>query len=209
MGKRGTRAARPNRPAKRGPAPALTTPDLVLLSLLAERPRHGYEINEVLDERNIRDWAGVSRPQVYYSLDKLLRNGLIELTPDAGTAQGPDRRVYETTREGVHQLSNALRTEQWTTDRSRPAFLTWLALSWQAPPGTFEQQVKRRRAFLESELVRARVTLKSVLLEVGHSYHEAVWMLKLMMASIETELRWLGRIETEAPRRRPARGSGQ
>jgi DNA-binding PadR family transcriptional regulator len=185
---------------------SLTTSDLVLLSLLAERPRHGYEINEVLDTRNIRDWAAVSRPHVYYALNKLLANGLITLTRDVGAAQGPDRRVYETTREGLRHLSQALCAETWATDRSRPAFLTWLALSWQAPPGTFSQQVNRRRRFLQSERARERATLKSVRREVGHPYHEAVWMLRLMIASIETELRWLEQIETEAPRRRAARG---
>ena len=46
----------------------LTTPDLVLLSLLAERPMHGYQANLELERREIRDWAGISRPQIYYSL---------------------------------------------------------------------------------------------------------------------------------------------
>ena len=49
----------------------LTTPDLVLLSLLAERPMHGYQANLELERRQVRDWAGISRPQVYYSLGKL------------------------------------------------------------------------------------------------------------------------------------------
>ena len=43
----------------------LTTPDLVLLSLLAERPMHGYQANLELERREVRDWAGISRPQVY------------------------------------------------------------------------------------------------------------------------------------------------
>ena len=55
----------------------LTTPDLVLLSLLAERPMHGYEANLELERRQVRDWAGISRPQVYYSLDKLAGLGLV------------------------------------------------------------------------------------------------------------------------------------
>jgi DNA-binding PadR family transcriptional regulator len=185
-------------------AATLTTADLVLLSLLAERPRHGYEINEVLDARNIRDWAAVSRPHVYYALNKLTANGLIKLRRDVGAAQGPDRRIYETTQDGMRQLSQSLTAKAWATNRSRPAFLTWLALSWQAPAGTFDQQVTRRRRFLLAERAREQATLKSVRREVGHPYHEAVWMLQLMIASIETELRWLKRIETEGPRRRPA-----
>ena len=46
----------------------LTTPDLVLLSLLAERPMHGYQANAELVRREIKDWAGISRPQVLYRL---------------------------------------------------------------------------------------------------------------------------------------------
>ena len=54
-----------------------TTPDLVILSLLAERGMHGYEVNLELERRCVRDWAGISRPQVYYSLEKLAAAGLI------------------------------------------------------------------------------------------------------------------------------------
>src|SRR5947208_2537600 len=55
------------RRARRARRVELTTPDLVLLSLLAERPMHGYQANLELERREIRDWANVSRPQVYYS----------------------------------------------------------------------------------------------------------------------------------------------
>src|SRR5258708_32037187 len=55
----------------------LTIPDLVLLSLLAERPMHGYEANLEMERRDIRDWAAISRPQVYYSLEKLGPPGLL------------------------------------------------------------------------------------------------------------------------------------
>jgi len=166
---------------------------------------HGYQINEVLETRNIRDWAAVSRPQIYYSLDKLTRAGLVGPSRDAGPAPGPERRVYHTTKPGLRRLSEALESEDWARDRTRPAFLTWLALSWQAPPGCFERQLQRRRAFLESALASERVTLDQVLTEVGHSFHEAVWMLKLMIAEMETELRWLSEVAAEAPRRQPAR----
>ena len=55
----------------------LTTPDLVLLSLLAERAMHGYQANLELERRCVRNWAGISRPQVYYSLEKLAAAGLV------------------------------------------------------------------------------------------------------------------------------------
>src|SRR5882757_6717236 len=93
----------------------LTTPDLVILSLLAERPMHGYEANATLENRKIRDWAAVSRPQIYYSLEKLTRLGLIRVTEDASFSAGPERRVFQTTEAGRRRLAEALETPGWAT----------------------------------------------------------------------------------------------
>jgi DNA-binding PadR family transcriptional regulator len=179
----------------------LTTPDLVLLSLLAERPMHGYQANAELERREVRDWAGISRPQVYYSLDKLAAAGLLREVRASGPAEGPERRVLATTPSGRAALARALAREDWTTARERPPFLTWLALSWQAPPTVVREQIARRSQFLESELARERATLDSVLAEVGHTHHEAVWMLTLVIAQLETELSWLATLERELPHR--------
>jgi len=183
---------------------ALTTPDLVLLSLLAERPMHGYEANLELERREVRDWAGVSRPQVYYSLEKLARKGLIRTAENEERAAGPERYLFGTTAKGRTALADALEREDWTTHRDRPPFLTWMALSWQARPGVFQQQLRRRRKFLEDELAREEATLRAIRKEVGHRFHEAVWMVSLMMQQFRTELRWLDKLSREIHRRAPA-----
>lgn len=183
----------------------LTTPDLVILSLLAERPMHGYEVNAMLENRKIRDWAAVSRPQIYYSLDKLTGLGLIRVTAEDSASGGPERRVLQTTEQGRRRLADALESTHWTRTRIHQPFLTWLALSWQARPRAFQQQLKQRREFLEKQLAEERETLKDVLKEVGHPYHEAVWMLKLVIAQMELELKWLDRIDRETSKRAPAK----
>jgi len=182
----------------------LTTPDLVLLSLLAEQPMHGYQANAMLTFRKVREWAGVSRPQVYYSLEKLARLGLLEAT-DGEQAAGPERRVFSTTARGREALAEALEREDWTEHAERPPFLTWLALSWQCRPGAFSKQLRRRREFLEHQLRRKQRTLQEVMREVGHPFHEAVWMLSLTIEQLRTELTWLEGVEREASRRAPAR----
>ena len=184
---------------------ALTTPDLVLLSLLAERPMHGYQANLELERREIRDWAGISRPQVYYSLEKLARAGMIRASETDEPAAGPERSTFETTAKGSAALANALELEAWTMQRERPPFLTWVALSWLARPGTIGKQVQRREEFLKRELAREEETLKSVLGEVGHRYHEAVWMIELMIEQFRTELRWLKKLAQELPMRERAK----
>ena len=183
---------------------ALTTPDLVLLSLLAERRMHGYQANLELERRQVRDWAGISRPQVYYSLEKLAGMGLVRTADSDEPVTGPERTVYMTTARGRAALGDALERADWATQRERPAFLTWMALSWQARPGVFEKQLRRRHEFLEKELMREEATLRAIYKEVGHQFHEAVWMVSLVIAQFRTELRWLRKLSLELRRRAPA-----
>ena len=183
----------------------LTTPDLVVLSLLSERAMHGYEVNAELERREVKDWAAVSRPQIYYSLEKLARLGFVREAGNAAPPAGPERRVFSTTPAGAAALADALERDLWTSDRERPPFLTWMALSWLARPGVFKRQLTKRRAFLARELAREEETLAAVRREVGHEFHEAIWMIKLMIRQIRGELRWLQRVESESGRRAKAK----
>lgn len=182
----------------------LTTPDLVLLSLLAERPMHGYQANAELERRNVRDWAGISRPQVYYSLEKLAERALIRSSAGRSPSAGPERNVFRTTAEGKAALADALERDEWACQRDRPPFLTWVALSWQARPGVFLEQVRRRQEYLEKELAKEEATLRAIRKEVGHRFHEAVWMVSLMIEQFRVELRWLRKLTREFHRRAPA-----
>ena len=182
----------------------LTVPDLVLLSLLAEEAMHGYQANTELERRQVHDWAGVSRPQVYYSLEKLALLGLIKEAGDREPALGPERRIFSTTAKGRAALASALEREDWTNQRDRPPFLTWMALSWQASPGVVRKQLQRRQEFLQGELAREEATLHAVEKEVGHRFHEAVWMIKLMIEQFRAELSWLRQVVAEIDRHAPA-----
>jgi DNA-binding PadR family transcriptional regulator len=175
----------------------LTTPDLVLLSLLCERPRHGYEANLELERRQVKDWAGVSRPQVYYSFEKLAQMGMLAPAKSTDPAGGPERNVMSTTPKGRAALADALEREDWTVHRERPPFVTWMALSWRTRPGVFKKQLERRRKFLEGELAREENTLRAVKEEVGETYPEAVWMVTLVVQQFRLELKWLKMVERE------------
>jgi DNA-binding PadR family transcriptional regulator len=187
----------------------LTIPDLVILSLLAERPMHGYEVNATLEDRNIRDWAPVSRPQIYYSLDKLTKLRLIRVASQDSPATGPERRVLKTTALGRERLADALETKKWVNQRIHQPFLIWLALSWQARPRIFRKQLNGRKKFLEERLAEERATLDDVMGEVGHPHHEAVWMLELTIDQLQNELKWVERILENADKRAPARNVGK
>jgi DNA-binding PadR family transcriptional regulator len=174
----------------------LTTPDLVVLSMLSEKPRHGYELNLELERRDVRDWAGISRPQVYYSLAKLARAHLIRPAPAADReGPGPEREVYAVTAAGRTALVRALERADWAEHCEVPPFLTWMALSQHARPAAVAEQIERRRGFLDTQLARERQTLGYFENEEGYEFDAARSMVELTIAQFEAELDWLKRVK--------------
>ena len=77
--------------------------DIVLLSLLAEQPRHGYDLDRVIEQRGYRQWTSLAFSSVYYLLKRLSERGLLE--PDQGS-QGR-RTVFRVTEAGRRELRQA------------------------------------------------------------------------------------------------------
>jgi len=85
----------------------MTNAELAILSLVAEQPRHGYEIEQVIEQRGMREWTEIGFSSIYYLLKKLERDRLI-----SGQLQeaerGPARRTYQITQLGVKVLHDSL-----------------------------------------------------------------------------------------------------
>lgn len=83
-----------------------------LLALLESRPRHGYELKRAYDQR-----FGHDRPlpygQVYATLSRLLRDGLVEVE-GVEPGAGPERKRYAITPAGVTDV------ERWLATPERP-----------------------------------------------------------------------------------------
>ncbi|SFB36459.1 transcriptional regulator, PadR family [Amycolatopsis marina] len=81
-----------------------------LLGLLEPGPRHGYDLKRAYDEQ-----FGQSKPlaygQVYSTLSRLLRNGMVEV---AGVEQGegPERKRYTITDAGITDIETWLSTPE-------------------------------------------------------------------------------------------------
>ncbi|MBA3293044.1 MAG: PadR family transcriptional regulator, partial [Geodermatophilaceae bacterium] len=76
----------------------LTDAELVLLGLVAERPRHGYDLETVIAERGVREWTALGFSSIYYVLNKLESRGLVSSERVSGRQKG--RRTYTLTSAG-------------------------------------------------------------------------------------------------------------
>lgn len=81
--------------------------ELAILSIVAEGPIFGYDVQTVIEERNLRNWTNIGKSSMYYVLEKLERQGLIENTGASG-ADDPARRQYQITSAGFGVLQTSV-----------------------------------------------------------------------------------------------------
>ncbi len=85
----------------------MTEAELTILSLVAEGPRYGYEIQQIIDERGLREWLVIGFSSIYYLLNKLESQGM--LTSQLQTAgHGPARKVFQVTEAGQGILQTSV-----------------------------------------------------------------------------------------------------
>ncbi|HSG18683.1 MAG TPA: PadR family transcriptional regulator [Anaerolineae bacterium] len=113
----------------------MTNAELAVLGLIVERPRHGYEIEGVIQERGMREWTEVGFSSIYYLLKKLERGGLIKGRLGKKTGRGPARKVYEITAEGRQTWTKAVREALSMPEPWRTPFLLGLANAAGLPAG--------------------------------------------------------------------------
>lgn len=76
----------------------LTPAELTILGLVIERPAHGYDLEQVIEQRGIRQWTEVGFSSIYYLLTKLEKRGLVQ--GEHATPGSKSRRVFHATDEG-------------------------------------------------------------------------------------------------------------
>ncbi|WP_020573812.1 PadR family transcriptional regulator [Actinopolymorpha alba] len=81
-----------------------------LLGLLESGPRHGYDLKRVYDEHFAHD-RPLHYGQVYATLSRLLRGGLVEVT-GLEPGAGPERKRYAITTAGVSDVEHWLSTPE-------------------------------------------------------------------------------------------------
>lgn len=81
--------------------------ELAILSIVAEAPKAGLDVQTVIDERNVRLWTMIGVESIYYVIEKLERQGLIENIDE----QPPDNtrlKMYRITQAGIGILQTAI-----------------------------------------------------------------------------------------------------
>jgi PadR family transcriptional regulator AphA len=111
----------------------LTTNELTVLALVAERSAHGWALAAKLARGGeIGQIWSVSRPIVYHALDRLGRAGLVRTVGLERGGRGPHRVIYAATSDGKERLASWLATPVENVRDIRSLFLLKVVLTQRA-----------------------------------------------------------------------------
>ncbi len=145
------------------PEDLLTNAELVVLSLIAEQPRHGYQIEQQINDRNMRAWTELSTSSIYYLLNKLEEKGWIQPAESkAPPTQGPPRKVYRITQKGVQTWKQATLQALSHPRITYTNFLMGLHNLGKIPPAEARRAVEDYREWLKEDLQRQRRELENL-----------------------------------------------
>ncbi|GAA3877811.1 hypothetical protein GCM10022381_20340 [Leifsonia kafniensis] len=173
----------------------LTDGELTILGLLSESPRHGYELEKVIEERGVRNWTALGFSSIYYLLDKLAGRGLIEAIGVAGT--GKSRTTFQVTATG-HELFVAASLDALAAlEPLRARVLVAVANTAGLPDSEVAKRLRERGEAVRAQLAEVRATrLRQQPLPAAASvifdYSET-----MLMADAEWTARTLATIERE------------
>jgi DNA-binding PadR family transcriptional regulator len=85
----------------------MTDAELTLLSLLAEGPRYGYELQQLVEERGLREWLTIGYASIYYLLNKLEKQSVVDSSLQLD-GRGAARKRYALTDAGRGVLQTAI-----------------------------------------------------------------------------------------------------
>jgi DNA-binding PadR family transcriptional regulator len=163
-----------------------------LLALLERGPMHGYQLRVAFEESTGGTWP-LNIGQVYTTLSRLERDGLVRLCPETEGSQRP----YRITEAGRAELAEWFATPVTRNDRPRDELAIKLALAL-TTPGVDVRAVLQKQRTATMRTLQEYTRLKAR----AEKPADLSWRLVLdaMLFQAEAEVRWLDHCEASLVR---------
>lgn len=85
----------------------MATIDLIVLGMLKKQPLSAYDIQKLVEYRNISKWVKISTPSIYKKIIQLEEKGLLQSVPVRETNM-PEKAVYSLTANGEQEFERLM-----------------------------------------------------------------------------------------------------
>lgn len=173
--------------------------DLAVLGLVAEGPRHGYQVQQDITARGMREWTEIGFSSIYYVLNKLEGHGWLESRLEAEASAGkpgPARKIYTLTQNGRETYCTAVR-QRLASPRPRTAdFALALANLPAVPLDESLAAIETQRAVLAQRLQAVQEKKRHDRQSAGNLPRHVEALFSYSENQMAADLEWLTRFLT-------------
>jgi DNA-binding PadR family transcriptional regulator len=176
----------------------VTDAELALLSLLFEQPMHGYQIEQTIEARGMREWTQIGFSSIYYVLEKMKNKGWLTSVLQQESGPGPARKVFQLTDAGRQIWKAAVMDALSDPHRAFSNFSLGLANllflkkdEILTAVTAYRQQLQERRDNVDKKLASYGTSLP----------WEVVKLFDYSLAQIDCEIRWVEEFIAELNKR--------
>ena len=166
-----------------------------LLALLTQGPRYGYQLRSEFEERTGATWP-LNIGQVYTTLDRLERDGLVEDTGD----DGEGHRVYAITDAGRTEVADWFAQPATPSTPPRNELAIKLAIAVTTPGVDVERVIQAQRTSTLRQLQDVTRAKRSVSEDASGTELAGLLVLESLIFTAESEIRWLDHCEASVLR---------
>ena len=157
----------------------------VVLAMLAKEPSHGYELRARLRSALGPLGEAMNAGQIYVTLTRLEKAGLVDSEPSATGADRPDRKTYSLTAAGQQRVAEWLAEVSWPKPDLAEFHLKLIAAAAAGLADPLSIVDAQRRELLR----RLRDAQRAALAEPDRS--DAGLLLEGIVLRLQADLRWL------------------
>lgn len=157
----------------------------VVLAMLAKEPSHGYQLRARLRQALGPLGDALNAGQIYVTLTRLEKAGLVECERSTGLADRPDRKVYRLAPAGQQRVAEWLAEVRWPKPDLAAFHLKLVAAAAAGLADPLSIVDTQRRELLR----RLRDAQRAAMAEPDGS--DAALLLEGIVLRLQADLRWL------------------
>jgi DNA-binding PadR family transcriptional regulator len=168
----------------------------VVLAMLAKEPSHGYQLRARLRDALGPLGDGMNAGQVYVTLTRLEKAGLLAVERSAEAPDRSDRKVYALTPNGQQRVADWIAEVGWPSPDLAEFHLKLIAAAWAGLADPLAIVDRQRRELLS----RLRDAQHAAVAELDRS--DVALLLEGIVLRLQADLRWLEACEKSWSHRR-------
>jgi DNA-binding PadR family transcriptional regulator len=165
----------------------LTNTEMAVLGLIAEEPCHGYQVEQRIEQRGMREWTEIGFSSIYYLLNKMEEGGWLS-SQERPSGDRTARKVYSLTDAGRLALREAVRQRLSAPRRRTGDFDLALANLPVLEPAEVRAALQTCRERLAADIARTQARRED---EARFAPAHVLVLFDHALSAMQAEMEWL------------------